>query len=337
MKPVIFGLSGPILTRDETAFFREADPAGYILFGRNIENRAQLRTLTDALRAVHGRDDLPILIDQEGGRVQRMREPEWPKFPAGEAFDTLYQIAPMSAIEAARANALALALSLAEVGITVDCLPLLDVRQPGANDVIGDRALGSEPLRVAALGKAQIDGLRAGGVVGVMKHMPGHGRSMVDSHLEVPRVPATDAELELDLAPFKTLSHAPMGMTSHIIYEAWDKVQPASMSPTVINEIIRQRIGFDGFLMSDDLDMKALSGTPGTKARAVVDAGCDAALDCWGRMADMVEIANMLGDMPALGEERLARAMATISGAMPDLRQFDDLIAKRDALLAIAA
>lgn len=337
MMPVIFGLSGPVLTRDEAAFFGDADPAGYILFGRNIENRAQLRALTDSLRALHGKDDLPILIDQEGGRVQRMREPEWPKFPAGAVFDTLYQIAPMSAIEAARANALALALSLAEVGITVDCLPLLDVRQPGANDVIGDRALGSEPLRVAALGKAQLDGLRAGGVVGVVKHMPGHGRSMVDSHLEMPRVSANDAELELDLTPFKTLSNAPMGMTSHIVYEAWDNVLPASMSATVINEIIRQRIGFDGFLMSDDLDMKALSGTPGTKARAVVDAGCDAALDCWGRMDDMIEIANMLGEMPARGEERLANAMATIAGAQPDLHQFDDLIAKRDLLLAVAA
>lgn len=336
MKAVIFGLSGLTLTPDETAFFREANPAGYILFKRNTEARAQVRALTDSLRALSGRDDLPILIDQEGGRVQRMSAPEWPRFPAGAAFAALYEKAPMSAIEAARVNALAIALSLVEVGVNVDCLPLLDVRQPGANDVIGDRALGSEPMQVAALGRAQLDGLRAGGVVGVVKHMPGHGRSMVDSHLELPRVAANEAELETDLAPFKTLAGAPMGMTCHLVFEPWDTALPASMSPTIIQTIIRERIGFDGFLMSDDLDMKALSGTPGEKARAVVAAGCDAALDCWGRIDDMIEIADKVGDLSPKGEARLARAMATIADARPDLGQFDDLIAKRDALLAYA-
>ena len=318
------------------AFFREANPVGYILFKRNTLDRAQVRALTDSLRNLSGRDDLPILIDQEGGRVQRMSAPEWPRFPAGAAFAALYQKAPMSAIEAARVNALAIALSLAEVGVNVDCLPLLDVRQPGANDVIGDRALGSEPMQVAALGRAQLDGLRAGGVVGVVKHMPGHGRAMVDSHLELPRVSASDAALETDLAPFKTLAGAPMGMTCHLVFEAWDAALPASMSPTIIQSIIRERIGFDGFLMSDDLDMKALSGTPGEKARAVVAAGCDAALDCWGRMDDMIEIADKVGDLTPEGEARLARAMATIASATPDLAAFDDLIAKRDSLLAYA-
>ena len=336
MKATIFGLSGLTLTPDEIAFFREANPAGYILFKRNTENRAQVRALTDSLRNLSGRDDLPILIDQEGGRVQRMGAPEWPRFPAGAAFAALYDKAPMSAIEAARVNALAIALSLAEVGVNVDCLPLLDVRQPGANDVIGDRALGSEPMQVAALGRAQLDGLRAGGVVGVVKHMPGHGRSMVDSHLELPRVAASDTALETDLAPFKTLAGAPMGMTCHLVFEAWDAALPASMSPTIIQTIIRDRIGFDGFLMSDDLDMKALSGTPGEKARAVVAAGCDAALDCWARMEDMIEIADKVGDMTQKGEVRLARAMATIANATPDLAAFDDLIAKRDSLLAYA-
>jgi beta-N-acetylhexosaminidase len=333
----IFGLSGPALTPDETAFFRDANPCGYILFKRNIENRGQLRALTDSLRALHGRDDLPILIDQEGGRVQRMSEPEWPRFPAMSAFDALYERAPMTAIEAARVNARALALSLNEVGINVDCLPVLDVRQPGATEIVGDRSLGADPMRVASLGRAVLDGLRAGGVVGVVKHMPGHGRATVDSHHELPHVHADDAALEADIAPFKALNSAPMGMTAHIIYDVWDPALPASQSPTVIDTIIRQRIGFDGFLMSDDLDMKALSGTAGEKARSVVAAGCDAALDCWARMPDMEDIAKQVGEMSTLGEARLARAMATIADARPDLNAYAGLIEKRDALLALAA
>src|SRR5690349_6505150 len=186
MLPAILGFEGLSLTDDERSFFREADPAGYIVFARNCADRVQLRALTDSLRDLSGRDDVPILIDQEGGRVMRMKPPEWPAFPAGWRFAELYDKAPISAIEAARVNAQALALLLAEMGINVDCLPLLDVRQHGANDVIGDRALGGEPMQVAALGEAVLDGLEAGGVVGVVKHMPGHGRSMVDSHKEMP-------------------------------------------------------------------------------------------------------------------------------------------------------
>ncbi|MET0180483.1 MAG: glycoside hydrolase family 3 N-terminal domain-containing protein, partial [Novosphingobium sp.] len=177
MTPAIFGLAGLTLGADERAFFRDADPAGYILFGRNIADRDQVRALTDELRALHGRERTLICIDQEGGRVARMRPPEWLAFPPGEAFDRLYELAPISAIEAARANAEALGLDLAEVGISVDCLPLLDVRRPGAHDVIGDRAFGSEPMRVAALGRATLDGLARAGVAGVIKHMPGHGRT----------------------------------------------------------------------------------------------------------------------------------------------------------------
>jgi beta-N-acetylhexosaminidase len=186
MTPAIFGLAGPTLTDDERAFFREADPAGYILFGRNVETRTQLRALTDELRAIHGRERLLVSIDQEGGRVARMKPPEWERFPPGEAFAKLWQVAPASAIEAARANAEALGHDLAEVGITVDYAPLLDVRQPGAHDVIGDRALGSAPLQVAALGRAVLDGLARAGITGCVKHMPGHGRSCADSHKELP-------------------------------------------------------------------------------------------------------------------------------------------------------
>lgn len=222
---------GPGADRRRAALFQEADPAGYILFGRNIVEHGQVRALTDSLRALSGRDNVPILIDQEGGRVARMRAPNWPEFPAGAVFDALYERAPASAIEAARINARALAVMLADCGINVDCLPLLDVRQPGASDVIGDRALGSEPMRVAALGRAILSGLQAGGVVGVVKHMPGHGRALLDTHKALPVVDASDADLASDLAPFAALRDAPMGMTCHVVFSAWDAQRPATLSP----------------------------------------------------------------------------------------------------------
>lgn len=335
MKPVIFGLSGLILTPEERSFFGHADPAGYILFKRNIADRTQLRALTDALRSLSGRDDLPILIDQEGGRVSRMGPPEWPTFPAGPAFDALYETAPISAIEAVRANAQAIALMLAEVGITVDCLPLLDVSHSDTTEAITSRALGSEPMRVAAMGRAILDGLRAGGVVGVVKHMPGHGRAKVDTHYHLPTVTASEEELEIDLAPFRALAGAPMGMTSHILFEAWDPDRPATLSPIVIEQVIRGRIGFDGLLMTDDIDMKALSGSAGDKAAGAIAAGCDLVLDCWARMDEMQDIASRLGEMSARSLDRLDRAMATIADSPPQ-GEIAALIAKRDALLAVA-
>lgn len=335
MIPAIFGLSGLTLTNDERAFFRDSDPAGYILFGRNIENREQLQRLTDALRGLDGRADLPILIDQEGGRVARMKSPEWPNFPSGAAFDALYDRAPASAIEAARLNAMALAVMLAEVGITVDCLPLLDVRQPGASDVIGDRALGSEPMRVAALGRAILGGLQAGGVVGIVKHIPGHGRALLDTHEALPTVTASDRDLQTDLAPFAALRDAAMAMTCHVIFEAWDPDRPATLSPIVIDSVIRQRIGFHGLLMTDDLDMKALSGDVPSRAADAIAAGCDIALNCWGKMDDMVGIANALDPISTVSRARLAGAMDRISGAS-DQRAFATLVDQRDALLAMA-
>lgn len=333
MKPVIFGLSGAELTADERAFFRDADPLGYILFKRNCVDRAQMLALTDSLRELSGRSDVPILIDQEGGRVARMQPPEWPAFPAGPAFDKLYDLAPSSAIEAARANGHALALMLAEVGVNVNCAPLLDVRQPETTPAVGERTFGSDPMQVAALGRAMLDGMAKGGVVGVVKHMPGHGRGVVDSHYELPVVKASDAELERDIEPFRTLASAPMGMTCHVVFEAWDADRPATLSPTVIADVIRGRIGFDGLLMTDDIDMKALSGTAGEKAVAAIAAGCDVALDCWARMDEMVEIAGRLGDASAATLARLERAMASIR---PEEAPMDALIAKRDELLALA-
>ena len=335
MIPAIFGLSGLTLTDDERAFFRDSAPAGYILFGRNIENRTQLRRLTDTLRELDGRANLPILIDQEGGRVARMKAPEWPDFPSGAAFDALYERAPASAIEAARLNAMALASMLAEVGITVDCLPLLDVRQPGASDVIGDRALGSEPMRVAALVRAILSGLQDGGVVGVVKHIPGHGRALLDSHKALPVVDAHDRELQTDLAPFAALRDAAMAMTCHVIFKAWDPDLPATLSPTIIGSVIRQRIGFHGLLMTDDLDMEALSGDVPSRAAAAIAAGCDLALNCWAKMDDMVGIANALDPIGADSLARLEGAMERIAG-MHDERQFAALIDQRDALLALA-
>ncbi|MFN5902397.1 MAG: beta-N-acetylhexosaminidase, partial [Novosphingobium sp.] len=299
MTPAIFGLSGLNLTADERAFFREADPAGYILFGRNIESREQVRALTDDLRAIHGRDRLLITIDQEGGRVARMKPPVWSAYPAGAVFDRLFDLAPASAIEAARANAEALGHDLHEVGITCTHAPVLDVRQHGSHDVIGDRAYGFEPLRVAAIGRAVLDGLAHAGVVGTIKHIPGHGRSLVDTHKELPPVTASAAELESDIAPFKALADAPIAMTGHLVFTAWDADHPATQSPFVIEQIIRQQIGFDGLLLTDDLDMEALSGTVPDRAEAGRRAGCAIALICWATMAAMAGICSRLGPLSA--------------------------------------
>ena len=335
MQAAIYGLEGVALSADERAFFRDADAAGFILFRRNCENQDQLLRLTDSLRELSGRDDVPILIDQEGGRVARMRPPEWPAFPAAEKFALLYRAAPSSAIEAARSNARALALMLRSAGVNVNALPLLDVRQEGASDIIGDRALGSEPMQVAALGRAVLDGLASAGVVGIVKHMPGHGRALVDSHKELPVVTASAEELDTDLEPFERLSWAPMGMTAHVVYTAWDPDQPASMSPIVIRDIIRERIGFDGFLMSDDIGMEALQGDFASRAAGVVAAGCDVALHCSGKMEEMVAVASSVPALSREGEARLARAMAGIRLEADDL-DFAEEITKRDQLLAQA-
>ena len=332
MKPVIFGIAGLALSSDERAFFAEVEPAGYILFKRNIQTREQVRALTGSLRDLSGRANLPILIDQEGGRVARMGPPEWPAFPGGPAFDALYRTAPMSAIQAMRANGQALGLMLAEVGITVDCAPIIDVAQPDTTEAISCRTYGAEPMQVAALGRAMLEGLAAGGVIGVVKHMPGHGRALVDSHHLLPTVTADADALEVDLEPFRTLAHAPMGMTSHIVFEVWDRERPATLSPTVIEQVIRGAIGFDGLLMTDDIDMKALSGTAGEKAAGAIAAGCDLVLDCWARMDEMVKIAGRLGPIGDAARGRLDRAMDGLRAPTGD---FEDLIARRDAFLAL--
>lgn len=335
MTPAIFSLSGLQLTADERAFFQEADPAGYILFGRNVQDRAQLRALTDDLRSIHGREKLLISTDQEGGRVARMKPPEWDAYPPQGAFAQLYAIAPASAIQAARANAQLLALDLHEVGITVDYLPLLDVRVEGAHDVIGDRALGAEPMQVAALGRAVLDGLARGGVAGCIKHMPGHGRAMVDSHKHLPMVTASDAELETDIAPFASLADAPMAMTAHIRFTAWDADHPATQSVFVIEQIIRKRIGFAGLLLTDDIDMQALGGTIPERSARAHKAGCDLILNCWAKLDEMQGTVEALPAMSEVTAARLERALLG-TGAVADSTPRGELLETRDGLLAIA-
>ncbi|UUR07788.1 beta-N-acetylhexosaminidase [Sphingomonas glaciei] len=336
MQAAIYGLAGLTLSPDERAFFRDVDPAGYILFARNCGDPDQLMALTASLRDLHGRADLPILIDQEGGRVMRMKPPVWPSLPAGGAFEKLYQTAPSSAIEAARMNARAIGLMLSAHGINVNCIPNLDVRQPDADKVVGDRAYGTEPMQVAAIGRAVLDGLGSAGVVGVVKHMPGHGRATVDSHKELPRVSAAADELEVDLEPFETLREASMGMVAHILFEAWDSELPSSQSPFIIEEIIRKRIGFSGLLMTDDIGMEALKGSAGERSAAALAAGCDLTLHCSGDFAEMLDVAAHVGAMDGEAEGRLARAMAGAMLGSSEGPDFAAAVAVRDELLALA-
>jgi beta-N-acetylhexosaminidase len=346
VQPTFLGLSGLTITAEERALFAAADPAGYILFKRNIDTPEQVRALTASLTDLAGRP-CPILIDQEGGRVARLRPPHWPEYPAGERFDHLYEKAPITAIEAARLNALALAAMLRDLGITVDCLPLLDVRDPDGHDIIGDRSYGTCPMRVAALGRATLDGLRQGGVCGVVKHIPGHGRARADSHLELPVVDASRADLERDFEPFRTLNWAPMAMTAHVTYSAIDADRCATLSPVVI-DLIRTDIGFQGLLMSDDLGMKALGhpsagGYPagsnaledfGARALASLAAGCDIALHCSGDFAEMRSICEAVPEITPAARARLDAAMAGIG--VGDATPAAQWAAARDKLLALA-
>jgi beta-N-acetylhexosaminidase len=337
MTPAIFGLAGTTISDSERDFFKDSEPFGFILFGRNVEQRSQLRALTDDLRSLTGRDQLPILIDQEGGRVARMQGPEWPVYPPAAIFEALYSHDPMRGLEACALNFEALALDLAKTGITVTCAPVLDVPVAGAHDVIGDRAFSQNPEHVAALGQACLTGLRNGGVEGVIKHIPGHGRSTVDSHNDLPRVAASDAELAADLLPFCALSGALMAMTAHVIFDVWDADQCATLSPFVIDEVIRKKIGFDGLLMSDDLDMKALSGEIGELAIASQRAGCDVVLNCWAKMTDMVSIAEKLAAPSIQSQDRMTRACAALglasTSAILSQRQAA-LIERRDELVS---
>ena len=341
MLPAIFGLAGATLSAEERSLFQRVNPLGFILFGRNVEQRDQLRALTDSLREVTGRDDLPILIDQEGGRVARLTPPEWLSWPPAATFAAAYKKDPELACQAARCNYEALGLELAEVGITVDCAPVLDVPQLGAHDIIGDRAFGDGVDSIVHLGAVALEGLAAAGVVGVIKHIPGHGRAGADSHLALPEVTASTEELAIDLAPFQALAYAPMAMTAHIRYPAWDNIHCATLSPTIIRSVIREQTGFDGLLMSDDLDMKALEGSIPELGLQAVQAGCDVALNCWGRYDDMCGLADSLPPASDDCRRRLDAAMTArtpFSGSMAELNERKRvLIEERDSLVAEAS
>lgn len=308
MLPVIFGLSGTTLSADERCFLRQAEPVGYILFARNVASRAQLKDLTTSLKDLHGRDDLLILVDQEGGRVARLAPPQWQAYPAAAVFADAWQRNEASATAATQYNFEALGIDLALAGINVDCAPVLDLPRPGAHGVIGDRAFGVDAHVVASLGQAALDGLAAAGVAGVIKHIPGHGRASVDSHHDLPVVTAAEDVLWQDAAPFCALSHAPIAMTAHVRYDAWDPNDCATLSSAVIQGVIRERIGFDGLLLTDDLDMRALSGSVASLAVKSIAAGCDVALNCWGDRAVMEALANALPDATDECQRRVAKA-----------------------------
>lgn len=333
-RALIASLPGPVLTPEDAAVLRALDPAGVILFARNCVDRAQLAALCAAVRDCLGWY-AAILIDQEGGRVARLRPPHWPDFPPAAAFGALYARAPITAMAAARANARAIAAVLAEVGIDVDCLPVLDVPAPDVHEVIGDRAYASDPMWIAALGAATLDGLWEGGVAGVLKHVPGHGRARADSHHELPVVDASDAELERDLAPFRALARRPSAtaaMTAHIVYTAWDAARCATCSPAIIGQVIRKRIGFDGLLMSDDLGMKALRGTLESNACEALAAGCDLVLHCSGDLGELRRLEAVVPPLTPVGQARLDR----LRPPAPAAADVDALLAERDALMAAA-
>ncbi|ABC22577.1 Beta-N-acetylhexosaminidase [Rhodospirillum rubrum ATCC 11170] len=302
---VILGVSGPALSPREVAFFREIDPFGFILFGRNVESPDQVRALTEALRACVGRDDAPILIDQEGGRVQRLGPPHWRKIPPAEDFGALYGRDREAGVEAARLNARLIAHELRGLGIDTDCLPVLDVRQSAADDIVGDRAYSDDPGVVAALGAAVAQGLLAGGVFPVIKHIPGHGRAHADSHLRLPVVDNPLAELDAsDFLPFKALADAPFAMTAHILYTAIDAGAPATLSAEVVSQVIRGVCGFTGLLMTDDLSMKALEGPMEDRTRRSFAAGCDLVLHCNGDRVEMDGVARAARAMDLAGLAR---------------------------------
>jgi beta-N-acetylhexosaminidase len=315
-RAVVLGCAGERLTSEERRFFAEADPLGFVLFRRNCTSREQVRDLVAEMRACVGRDDAPVLVDQEGGRVQRLRPPEWRAYPAPARIAALPD--PL-AEEAARLGARLIAEDLFELGITVDAIPVLDLPVSGADPVIGDRAYGSEPGRVARLGHAVCQGLLAGGVLPIVKHIPGHGRAGVDSHRALPRVEASRADLSRhDFSPFRALSGMPWAMTAHVVYAAIDAGAPATLSRRVIDEIVRGEIGFDGVLITDDISMGALAGLLGERTRRALEAGCDLALHCSGVVDEMIEVADAAPPLSAATAARIERAEALRRRARQD-------------------
>ena len=317
-RAVIFGCAGTELSEQEKAFFAAADPLGFVLFARNIDTPAQVRDLVASLRDAGGRADAFVLIDQEGGRVARLRPPHWRAYPAARWFGELARIDQIVAAEAVALNSRLIAHDLSDLGIDVDCLPVLDVPSADAHDVIGDRAYGIDPRVVATMGRAACGGLLAGGVLPVIKHIPGHGRARADSHKELPIVEAAADELgRIDFEPFRALAEMPIAMTAHVVYSAFDAGAPATTSTRVIDEVIRGSIGFDGLLLSDDLSMEALSGTVASRAEAAIAAGCDVVLHCNGELDEMKAVSAVTNTLNEAANTRVIRARAMKRAPQP--------------------
>ena len=332
--PAVLGCAGLTLSADEKSFFRDANPLGFILFARNCETPDQVRALVNALRDSVGRTEAPVFIDQEGGRVARLTPPHWRAAPAPAVFAAMAERSLERAIEAAKLNAHMMATELLELGITVDCTPVLDLPQPGADPIIGDRALGVDPKMISLLGCAVCDGMMAGGVLPVIKHIPGHGRATADSHKVLPIVETDLDELrKSDFAPFRVLQNMPWAMTAHVQYTCLDSQSPATTSKTIINDIIRGEIGYRGVLLSDDLAMKALSGTMSERTTASLDAGCDIALHCNGERPEMEAIMNVCGEMSLETIQRLQYAESFRKTATP--LDLNDAEAKLKQLMEI--
>jgi beta-N-acetylhexosaminidase len=317
MRAFITGVAGVALTDRERAFLRDAQPWGLILFKRNIARPEGLRRLIDDARATLARA-APVLIDQEGGRVQRLGPPDWPAYPPGAAYGALYNRDPDAGLAAARLGARLIAADLTALGIDVDCMPIADVPGAGADPVVGDRAYGREPVQVAAVARAIAQGLAQGGVLPVLKHIPGHGRATADSHSSLPVVNADRASLEaVDFAAFRPLVDLPMAMTAHVVFTAIDPIAPATISATIVDDVIRDSIGFKGLLMSDDISMGALSGSIGERSRAAIAAGCDIVLHCNGKTVEMEAVAANVPDLTAGAARRAAAALAAKQPAEP--------------------
>jgi len=318
LRAFISGCATTILTEDETSFFRDGQPCGLILFRRNCENSEQIHALVRQFHEAVGSDQPLVFIDQEGGRVQRLVPPLWRRYPSGRFFGGLHTRDPATALEAARLGARLIARDLAALGITVNCAPVLDLPVQGAHDVIGDRAYGSTVEQVAALGRAVAEGYLEGGVLPVIKHIPGHGRAGVDSHHTLPVITASHDELaQTDFQPFRALADMPLAMTAHILIPAIDRTHPASTSATIIRDVIRQEIGFDGLLMSDDIGMKALNGGADALSRAVLNAGCDVVLHCSGNLAEMTAVAGVAPELNGDAARRFAAARARLIDPAP--------------------
>jgi beta-N-acetylhexosaminidase len=333
----ITGVSGFTLTADERDFMRAEQPWGFILFKRNIETQAQVTALVEELRKSIDEPDAPVLIDQEGGRVQRFGPPDWPAYPPGAVFGALYDIDRKFGLTAARLSARLMAADLIDLGVTVNCLPLADVPIAGADAVIGNRAYGTEPGKVAAIARAVTEGLEQGGVLPVLKHIPGHGRATADTHFKLPVVDTSKEELErTDFAAFQPLADLPMAMTAHVVFSALDPAQPATTSATIIEQVIRGSIGFQGLLMSDDVSMNALAGSIAERTRAIVSAGCDMVLHCNGNLDEMREVVREAPVLSGKALDRARRALASRKAPQPFDRaaaraELDELVGRAGA------